>query len=131
MTRHLMSLIAVTGLTFGLGLTPDAKAQFSVVIGNPYTGGGFYLNSAPALGSYNSYYGGAPTVPYYGGYGYGYGYGNGYAPNAYAAPGFSGYAPSVYAAPSVYGYAPPVYAAPSVYGYAPRYYQRGFRGFRW
>jgi hypothetical protein len=109
MTRRIFGLAAACALW--LGTTADARAQFSMAIGNPYTGSSLYVGSGYGLGyggyglGYNSLYGTS-----LGGYGLGYGapltsfYSTGYS--GLAAPGFG------------YGYGYPAYG---VYGF-----RRGF-----
>jgi len=124
--RRIFGLVLAGGLV--LGLAPAANAQFSLSIGNPYTGG-------VAIGNPYGYYGvgnyGYPYSGYqpYGNYGSGYGlagstyYNSGYS--AYVAPG------TTYFNAGSYGVYPPTYAAP-VYGYTPYYgygvYRRPFGG---
>ncbi len=76
-----MGLVLAGGLL--LGLAGESEAQFSLSIGNPYTGQGFSV--------------GAPAYGYGNGYGYGSGYGNGYGYSNYGngysnyGNGYSGY----------------------------------------
>ena len=111
-----------------LGASSQAKAQFSLSLGNPY-GGGVVIGNNP--------YGYGMGAPVYSGYsGYSSGYGGYVAPGmtTYYNSGYSGYAP-VYVAPRIgypgYGYgvvAPRYYRAP-VYPYVYRGYGRRFN--RW
>jgi hypothetical protein len=125
MTRRIFALAAASALW--LGTTSDARAQFSMALGNPYTGSGLYIGSGYGLGygnpygyglGYNSLYGTS-----LGGYGLGYGapltsyYSSGYY--GLAAPGMNitSFAPGLgYGYGSGFGY--PAYR---VYGY-----RRGF-----
>lgn len=130
MTRIFGGLAIACGLL--VGAASPADAQFSVSVGNPYTGQGVTIGGAPAYGGYGY------ASPY------GYSYSSGYA--GYAAPAYygTGYAPAYYGT----GYAPAYYGtgytryAPGYYGRRPgawsvnRYRgwsgwgRRGFRG-RW
>jgi len=140
--RILYGLVLAAGLT--VATASDAKAQFSLTLGNPYTGQGLSIGNNPygygngysgyggygnSYGGYGNSYGGYGNS--YGGYGTGYsgyssgysGYSSGYSSLGYApavtnyySSGYSGIAPVIpYAAPA-YGYSP--YAVRS-YGYAP------------
>jgi hypothetical protein len=134
--KRILGVVAAGGLW--LGMTSAANAQFSLSVGNPYTGG--FSIGAPYVGAYSGYYG----VPYtglgypYTGLGYPYtGLGYGVVPGAsYYSSGYYGLAPGVaaFAAPYNYGayYGVPAYGVRS-FGFAPyRYgYYGGFRpGFR-
>jgi len=118
MMRTLFGLTLAGALA--LGNASDAKAQFSLSIGNPYTGQGVAIGNPYGLG-----YG-------YGGLGYGgLGYG-GYSPYGYSAYSSAysglGVAPMVNVYSSGYrglGYGAPVYGG---YGYrAPVYRTYGYR----
>lgn len=147
--RYLFPLVAVAGLA--LGAATDAKAQFSLSVGNPY-GGGLYIGNrvgysngygiapvAPLVSGYRSgYYGVAPVAPLVSGYSSGY---YGVAP---VAPLVSGYSSGYYGVAPAYGLGVPAvplyggYGYPRAYGYgggypAYGYMNRGFVGrrYRW
>lgn len=110
--RYVFAIAAAAGLAFGTA--SDAKAQFTLSIGNPYTGGGVYVGSGYGLA--------APYGVYSSGY-----YGLGAVPPVAGiySSGYYGYTPGIgvpYAAP-IYGYR---------YGYRyPAYrYRYGFPGYR-
>jgi hypothetical protein len=110
--RRILGLVVAGALW--LGMASAADAQFSLSIGNPYTGG-------VAIGS-----------PYVGGYGvlpgtsiYSSGYTGVYPGYTGVYPGYTGVYPGVSTVVAPYGYT-------SYYGYAPVYRYRGFglrRGF--
>jgi len=117
----------ILGLTLAgvlwLGLAPAANAQFSLSIGNPYSGG-FYGNSLgygmlPGTSYYSSAYsGGYPGLTTYSS-----AYGGMYPGVAAYSPGYT----SVY--PGVSSYVVPNYGYRS-YGYGPGYgVYRGYGGF--
>jgi hypothetical protein len=98
--KRIAGLILAGGMMFGL--SPSAKAQVGVMVGNPY-GYGSGLNpygyggyGMPATTFYSSGYSGFVGGPAIGGYGYrpyGYGYGAyGYRPYGYGYRGY-GYRP--------------------------------------
>jgi hypothetical protein len=105
--RRIFGLLALaSGLTFGL--TPAAEAQFSVSLGNPYsgqavtlgsTGGGNLYVSPGGYGAYGNTYGnmgyGANGSPYgYGGSPYGYNttaYNSAYGYSPYYGTGYGHY----------------------------------------
>jgi len=105
--RYLWSLILAGGMV--VGHAGSAQAQFSLSIGNPYTGSGLTVGNPYGYG--------------YGGYGYGY--------NSYSSYGVG---PGVYGYNTGY-YGAPVIAAPVVPGYGYPYgvrsygYSSGYRGF--
>ncbi|SIO45834.1 hypothetical protein SAMN05444166_4900 [Singulisphaera sp. GP187] len=84
--HRLFGLVLAGGIV--LGYATDSQAQFSLSIGNPYSGG-FSIGTPYYYPSY--------------GYSYGYPYGGAYGPSAYGATGYSSY----YAAPGI-GYAAPL-----------------------
>jgi hypothetical protein len=142
--NRILGLVMAGGLI--LGHAPDAEAQFSLSIGNPYTGG-IQIGQPYAYGG-TTYYGSgysdyvAPPTTYYGsGYSdyvappttyYGSGY-SGYS--SYVAPGTTYFQSGTYT-PYPYTYGVPAYRAPVVvpyrsYVYGPRRgFGRPFRG-RW
>jgi hypothetical protein len=124
--EYIMKSISGMLMAAGLILGPAsvANAQFSLSIGNPYSGSGLYIGPG---------YGYAPGGTTY--------YGSGYS--SYVAPGTTYFSTGTYA-PQPYAYAPPVYVAPRVvvpyrtygYGYRNYGYRRGgfrvpFLGRRW
>ena len=130
--RYLFPLVAVAGLA--LGAATDAKAQFSLSVGNPY-GGGLYIGNRVG---YSNGYGIAPVAPLVSGYRSGY---YGVAP---VAPLVSGYSSGYYGVAPAYGLGVPAvplyggYGYPRAYGYgggypAYGYMNRGFVGrrYRW
>jgi hypothetical protein len=68
MTRRLIGLAAAAALW--LGATADARAQFSMAIGNPYTGSNLFVGNGLGLGGFG--YGPLYGAPF-GGYGFGLG----------------------------------------------------------
>jgi len=124
MTRPLFGMVAAAGLAFGIA--PDAHAQFSLSVGNAFTGQGFSVGSNP----YG--YGGLGD----GGLNSGFsGYGSGYS--GYSGglnPGFNGYS-SGYSGLGVtpgygYGYGAQSYGVPAygnAYGYGVRRFNPGYR----
>jgi hypothetical protein len=148
--RYVFALVAAAGLA--LGSARDARAQFALSVGNPYTGGGVYVGAN---------YG----APYWFGAGNPYGvYSSGYygmspvgaATTVYStsalAPvtgvyrsGYSGVMPSVgvtsYGAPLGYGYYSSVFPGYARYRYRPflggyrmfgaRRYYAGYPGLYW
>ena len=130
--RYLFPLVAVAGLA--LGAATDAKAQFSLSVGNPY-GGGLYIGNRVG---YSNGYGIAPVAPLVSGYRSGY---YGVAP---VAPLVSGYSSGYYGVAPADGLGVPAvplyggYGYPRAYGYgggypAYGYMNRGFVGrrYRW
>jgi len=120
--HRLFGLVLAGGLV--LGHAADANAQFSLSIGNPYTGSGLSIGS-----------------PYYGGYGYGYPYSTGYG-SYYAAPTMGAYVAPLYGTTTYSsgysGYVAPgtTYFNSGYYGaypttsyYAPSYYPNFYSGY--
>jgi hypothetical protein len=114
MTRRLIGLTAAAALW--LGTTADARAQFSMAIGNPYTGASLFAGNAYGLGGYGL-----------GGFGYGYN-------PMFGAP-FGGYNP-MFGAPMTrvyssgfYGVGPGLGVGPfgPAWGYGRLPYRYGFR----
>src|SRR5437588_3044127 len=96
--KRILGFVVAWGLW--LGITSAANAQFSLSVGNPYTGG--FSLGVPYVGAYGGYYG-AP----YTGLGYG------------VAPGAAYYSSSYYGlTPGVAAYAAP-YSYSAYYGVAP------------
>jgi len=110
--HRLLGLVLAGGLV--LGHAHDANAQFSLSIGNPYTGSGVTIGS-PYYGGYG--YGG------YGGYGYPYGGGYGSTYSSYYGPGAIGtYVAPLYGA-TTYSSGYSGYIAPGT-----TYYNSGYYG---
>jgi len=114
--RHLTGLVLAGGLL--LGTASASNAQFSLSIGNPYTGQGVFVGT-PGLGS---------GYPGYAGYGYP-GYGSVY--NNFSTSGYLA-GPGTFSYSSGYrGYVAPVapLAPAASYGYGYGYRPRPFYGY--
>ena len=109
--RHVFG-IALAGMMV-LGMTPRARAQFGLSIGNPMTGRGVVIGNNP--------------------YGYGYGapgttvYSRGYS-GLVGAPAATYYNPGYVAPAPVYGVARPVYGYRAVAPYGRPVYRNVYRG---
>ena len=136
--RHFMGLIVAGGVM--LGQVAESKAQFSLSMGNPYTGSGLsigtpggysygypnYSSYGPGLTGYSSGFNSYSTSAYVAGPG-NFSYNSGYSG---LAPYNTGYAPSVGVVNGYgySGYAPGVaLARPYVYANRPYYGSYGYR----
>jgi hypothetical protein len=123
--RYAFAIVAAAGLA--VGTAPEAKAQFSLSVGNPYGGGLYVGNYGYGLGSpygvYSSgYYGiGAPYGVYSSGY-----YG---VPSVFSS-GYYGLGGYRYGYPRAFGYAYPR-AFRYAFGFPRAYRYGGFYGRRW